>query len=94
MKRVLFAACLLAAPGLAAAQADDFTRISNHNSSRVFPISGFGRIVGVEASPDRAVVPLAADAQTVADGEVLLLFVEDGGVRLPDEQFSLPATPQ
>jgi hypothetical protein len=91
MKRVLFAACMLAAPGLAAAQADEFTAIFNHDSSRVFPISGFGQIVGVEASLDRAVVPLAAGAQTVADGEVLLLFVEDDGVRMPEpeEQLSL-----
>jgi hypothetical protein len=92
MKRLALAV-LLSLPGLAAAQEapGDLAPIFSNSSSRVFLISDLGRINGVEASPERAVVPLAADADIVADGEVLLLFVEDDGVRMPepDEQFSL-----
>jgi len=95
MKRFGLSACLIAVSGLASGQqagpgdfsGSDFQPIFSDSSNRVFPLNFTTSVVG-QANAAQVQVPLKP-GETL-DGESMPITVEGDGVRLPDEQFSLP----
>lgn len=82
MKRTLLAA-LLAAPCTVMAQAEVFYERLLQIPDQLAP-----------ARPDLVHAPDAPpDPATLLRGEPALISVEDSGVKLPDQQFTLPAEP-
>ena len=97
MKRAIVAAPLVLACGLAAAQGFEFIQDDSvsvqpgvtSSTSRVYIIGTFDWFVAV-AQPVTGPEPPLVLNPSQFDEQQSLVGVEGGGVRLPDEQFSLP----
>ncbi len=87
MNRFVLAACL-SVPGLALAQQGNAQPVFNPSASQVFVIEDIYSIVR-KAQPDLQ-VPLRYDSRAFEAGEEVLITVEGDGVKLPDEQFTIP----
>lgn len=69
----------------------DFQLVFEESSSRVFIIADFSSLIGEgmrQADQREMLLPLGAAA--MLRGDTPLVTVEEEGVRLPDERFTLP----
>ncbi len=102
MKRLVLAACLLSASGLAPGfevtngpvvintpppVVIDPILLQPIGIAIILPKEPMGKEFGLNPAP---AIPRALDPGAMLDGERPILTIEEEGVRMPDEQFTLP----